>query len=72
MNLTELFIRRLVMTTLVMLATLLFGVMGYRLLPVGDLPNVDSPTILVTANLPGAGPDTMASSVATPLDWQPT
>ncbi len=67
---TELFIRRPVMTTLVMLAILLFGVMGYRSLPVSDLPNVDFPTILVTASLPGASPDTMASSVATPLEKQ--
>ncbi len=67
---TELFIRRPVMTTLVMLAILLFGVMGYRALPVSDLPNVDFPTILVTASLPGASPDTMASSVATPLEKQ--
>ncbi len=70
MNLTERFIRRPVMTTLVMLAILLFGVMGFRLLPVSDLPNMDFPTILVTANLPGASPDTMASSVATPLEGQ--
>ena len=67
---TELFIRRPVMTTLVMLAILLFGVMGYRSLPVSDLPNVDFPTILVTASLPGASPETMASSVATPLEKQ--
>ncbi len=58
------------MTTLVMLAILLFGVMGYRLLPVSDLPNVDFPTILVSASLPGASPDTMASAVATPLERQ--
>jgi HAE1 family hydrophobic/amphiphilic exporter-1 len=58
------------MTTLVMLAILLFGVMGYRSLPVSDLPNVDFPTILVTASLPGASPETMASSVATPLEKQ--
>ncbi len=70
MNLTELFIRRLVMTTLVMLAILLFGILGYRLLPVSDLPNIDFPTILVTATLPGASPETMASSVATPLERQ--
>jgi hydrophobic/amphiphilic exporter-1 (mainly G- bacteria), HAE1 family len=70
MNLTERFIRRPVMTTLVMLAILLFGVMGHRLLPVSDLPNMDFPTILVTANLPGASPDTMALSVATPLEGQ--
>src|ERR671931_1505918 len=70
MNIAELFIRRPVMTTLVMLGILLFGVMGYRLLPVSDLPNVDFPTILVSANLPGASPETMASSVATPLERQ--
>lgn len=58
------------MTTLVMLGILLFGVMGYKLLPVSDLPNVDFPTLLVTASLPGASPDTMASSVATPLERQ--
>ena len=70
MNLTALFIRRLVMTTLVMVAILLFGLMGYRLLPVSDLPNVDFPTLAVFASLPGANPDTMASSVATPLERQ--
>ncbi len=67
---TEIFIRRPVMTTLLMLAILLFGVIAYRSLPVSDLPNVDFPTILVTASLPGASPDTMASSVATPLEKQ--
>ena len=67
---TELFIRRPVMTTLVMLAILLFGILGYRQLPVSDLPNVDFPTVLVTASLPGASPETMASSVATPLEKQ--
>jgi HAE1 family hydrophobic/amphiphilic exporter-1 len=70
MNISELFIRRPIMTTLVMLAILLFGVMGYRLLPVSDLPNVDFPTILVSASLPGASPETMASAVATPLERQ--
>jgi HAE1 family hydrophobic/amphiphilic exporter-1 len=70
MNIPELFIKRPVMTTLVMLAILLFGIMGYRLLPVSDLPNVDFPTILVTADFPGANPETMASSVATPLEKQ--
>ena len=58
------------MTTLVMGALLLFGTMAYQRLPVSDLPNVDFPTILVTANLPGASPETMASSVATPLERQ--
>ncbi|HYB74379.1 MAG TPA: efflux RND transporter permease subunit, partial [Candidatus Sulfotelmatobacter sp.] len=67
---TALFIRRPVMTTLVMAGILLFGTMGYRLLPVSDLPNVDLPTIQVTANLPGASPETMASAVATPLEKQ--
>jgi len=70
MNISELFIRRPIMTTLVMLAILLFGIMGYRLLPVSDLPNVDFPTILVSASLPGASPETMASAVATPLERQ--
>jgi len=69
-NIAGLFIRRPVMTTLVMLAILLFGVMAYRQLPVSDLPNVDYPTINVTASLPGANPDTMASAVATPLERQ--
>ena len=58
------------MTTLVMLAILLFGVMGYRQLPVSDLPNVDFPTLQVSASLPGATPDTMASAVAQPLERQ--
>jgi HAE1 family hydrophobic/amphiphilic exporter-1 len=70
MNIAELFIRRPVMTTLVMLGILLFGIMGYRLLPISDLPNVDFPTIQVAAALPGASPETMASSVATPLEKQ--
>ncbi len=68
MSLSQLFIRRPVMTTLVMLGILLFGIMAYRLLPVSDLPNVDFPTIQVSASLPGASPETMASSVATPLE----
>ena len=70
MHFTELFIRRPVMTTLVMLSILLFGVMSYRYLPVSDLPNVDFPTILVSTELPGASPETMASAVATPLERQ--
>jgi len=70
MSLPELFIRRPVATTLVMLAILLFGIVSYRALPVSDLPNVDFPTIQVSASLPGANPDTMASSVATPLERQ--
>jgi HAE1 family hydrophobic/amphiphilic exporter-1 len=70
MNISEIFIKRPVMTTLVMLALVLFGLMGYKLLPVSDLPNVDFPTILVSASLPGASPETMASAVATPLERQ--
>jgi hydrophobic/amphiphilic exporter-1 (mainly G- bacteria), HAE1 family len=70
MNISELFIRRPVMTTLVMAGILIFGIMAYRLLPVSDLPSVDFPTIQVSAQLPGASPETMASSVATPLEKQ--
>src|SRR2546423_1765754 len=70
MNIAEGFIRRPVMTTFVMLAILLFGIMGYRQLPVSDLPNVDFPTLLVSASVPGATPDTMASAVAQPLERQ--
>ncbi|MGE5143820.1 MAG: efflux RND transporter permease subunit [Acidobacteriota bacterium] len=70
MSISELFIKRPVATTLVMLAILLFGVMGYRLLPVSDLPNVDFPTITVNASLPGGNPETMAAAVATPLEKQ--
>jgi hydrophobic/amphiphilic exporter-1 (mainly G- bacteria), HAE1 family len=67
---SELFLKRPIMTTLVMAAILIFGVFAYRLLPVSDLPNVDFPTIQVNASLPGASPETMASSVATPLEKQ--
>ncbi len=70
MNISGPFIRRPVMTTLVMMGILLFGIAGYRLLPINDLPNVDFPTIVVSANLSGASPETMASSVATPLERQ--
>jgi len=68
MNISALFIRRPVMTSLVMLGIVIFGVMSYRTLPVSDLPNVDFPTIQVSASLPGANAETMASSVATPLE----
>ena len=70
MNIAEIFIKRPVMTTLVMIAILLFGAMAYRNLPVSDLPNVDFPTIQVSASLPGATPETMASAVAMPLEKQ--
>ena len=68
MKLTALFIQRPVMTTLLMIGILVFGVVGYRQLPVSDLPAVDYPTLNVSANLPGASPETMASTVATPLE----
>ncbi len=70
MNISEMFIKRPVATTLVQLAIVIFGVIGYRSLPVSDLPAVDFPTIQVNANLPGANPETMASAVATPLEKQ--
>ena len=68
MNISELFIRRPIMTMLCMVSIVLAGLVGYRLLPVSDLPTVDFPTISVNANLPGASPETMASTVATPLE----
>ena len=61
MNISEIFIRRPVATTLIMLAILLFGVVAYRSLPISDLPNVDFPTIRVDAGLPGASPEPMAA-----------
>ena len=70
MNISGPFIRRPVMTILVMMGVLLAGFAGYRLLPINDLPNVDFPTIVVNASLSGASPETMASSVATPLERQ--
>ncbi|HEY6390079.1 MAG TPA: efflux RND transporter permease subunit [Bryobacteraceae bacterium] len=68
MHASRLFIERPIMTALITFAVLLFGIVGYRTLPVSDLPSVDYPTIQVTAALPGANPETMASSVATPLE----
>src|SRR5450755_3504169 len=70
MSVPELFIRRPVMTTLVMSGILLFGLVGFRQLSVSDLPSVDYPTVQVSASLPGASPETMASAVATPLEKQ--
>ena len=70
MQLPELCIRRPVMTTLLMAAFLIFGIIAYRALPVSELPSIDFPTISVTAQLPGASPETMAASVATPLENQ--
>ena len=70
MNISAPFIRRPVMTTLLTAAILIFGLLTYPLIPVSDLPNVDYPVIQVSANLPGASPETMASAVATPLEKQ--
>ncbi len=70
MNVSETFIRRPIATSLLMAGILIFGIVSYELLPVSALPTVDFPTITVTARLPGASPDTMAASVATPLEQQ--
>jgi hydrophobe/amphiphile efflux-1 (HAE1) family protein len=69
-SLSEPFIRRPIATSLLMLGVLVFGIVAYGLLPVAALPKVDFPTIVVTVNYPGASPDTMASSVAEPLEQQ--
>jgi len=70
MNISSPFIRRPVATSLLMAAILLVGIAAYPLLPVAPLPRVEFPTIQVTANLPGASPETMASTVAQPLERQ--
>src|SRR6202158_1960167 len=70
MNISEPFIRKPVATTLFVVAITLAGSAAYRLLPVSPLPQVEFPTISVNAGLPGANPQTMASSVATPLERQ--
>ena len=70
MNFSENFIKKPIATSLLMLAIAMFGVIAYHALPVSDLPQVDYPTIQVEANLPGANPETMASSVATVLERQ--
>src|SRR6184192_2281228 len=70
MNLSEIFIRRPIATSLLMAGIALFGIVAYRALPVSDLPQVDYPTLNVNAGLPGADPGTMASSVASPLERQ--
>src|SRR5262245_15960039 len=70
MNFAELFIKRPITTTLIMLGIVVFGAMAYGLLPVSDLPVVDFPTIQVNATLPGASPETVASAVALPLEKQ--
>src|SRR3954470_18342337 len=70
MNLSALFIKRPIITTLIMLGIIVFGVMAYQELPVSDLPTVDFPTIQLSAHLPGASPETLASAVARPLEKQ--
>lgn len=70
MNISAPFIHRPIATSLLMVGLLLCGLVTYRLLPVAALPNVDYPTIQISAQLPGADPQTMASSVATPLEQQ--
>src|SRR5467141_428128 len=67
---SDLFIRRPITTTLIMVGIIVFGLIGYHALPVSDLPTVDYPTINLNASLPGANPETMAASVATPLERQ--
>src|SRR5437762_14098965 len=70
MNLSEIFIRRPIATSLIMLGITMFGIVAYRALPVSDLPNVDFPTLNVSTGLPGADPSAMASAVASPLERQ--
>src|SRR3990167_1829465 len=68
MNLSKLFIQRPVATTVIMLALVIAGFFSYFKLPVSELPNIDFPTLVVVANLPGADPQTMATTVATPIE----
>ena len=68
MNISEVFIRRPIATSLLMAALALVGIVAFPLLPVAPLPQVDFPTISVQATMPGASPDTMAVTVATPLE----
>src|SRR5258705_7217986 len=70
MNISSLFIKRPITTTLIMLGIIVFGAMAYQQLPVSDLPTIDFPTIQVQASLPGASPETLASAVALPLEKQ--
>src|SRR5262249_18529160 len=70
MNVSAIFVRKLVMTSLLMAALVIFGAFGYANLPVSELPSVDFPTIVVSASLPGADPQTVASSIASPLESQ--
>src|SRR6202162_96121 len=70
MHLSAVFIKRAIATSLLMLGIALFGVVAYRALPVSDMPNVDFPTLNVSANLPGGDPGTMSSAVASPMERQ--
>jgi HAE1 family hydrophobic/amphiphilic exporter-1 len=70
MNVSEIFIRRPIATSLLMLGLAVMGVIAYRALPVSDLPNIDFPTLNIGASLPGGDPATLASAVASPLDRQ--
>ncbi|MFZ1712514.1 MAG: efflux RND transporter permease subunit, partial [Nitrosomonas sp.] len=70
MTLPELCIRRPVMTVLLSLAAMIGGLLAYQNIPIASLPNIDTPVITVTAILPGAGPETMATAVATPMERQ--
>src|SRR5919106_6870578 len=70
MNISRIFILRPIATTMFVVAIVIFGLIAFRTLPVNDLPNVDFPTIQVTAELRGANPEVMASTVATPLERQ--
>ena len=70
MNISEIFIKRPIATSLIMLGIAVFGIVAYRALPVSDLPNVDFPTLNVSASLPGGDPATMSSAVASPLERQ--
>jgi len=72
MNISEIFIKRPIATSLLMLAIALFGVVAYESLPVSDLPTVDSPTVQIQAGLPGGDPASMASAVASPIERQLT
>jgi HAE1 family hydrophobic/amphiphilic exporter-1 len=70
MSISDPFLKRPIATSLLMLGILFFGIVAYRQLPIAALPSVDFPTISVSVQYPGASPDTMASSVATPLEQQ--
>src|SRR5579872_7327445 len=70
MNISEIFIRRPIMTGLVMASLLFFGIFCFLRLPVSDLPNVDYPVITVSASYPGSDPETIANNIAVPLEQQ--